>query len=287
MLADPSLSEQLQAAFLLFREAILAGTVAGLVLGWLGVHVLLRRMVFLAATLTQTAGLGVALAFWLGIALGVGLPPVLGALLLSLAAAGLLSLRLDRLGMSREAVMALLWIAAGGLAVLVGDRITQEAHDIAAILLGTAVLVSPADLWVLLGLAVPALATAIALQRRLVFTGLDPDGARVQGLPVRALELLLLGLITVVAAAATKALGALPVFAFSVLPAFAALLLLPSTRGAFALAGALGAASGGLGFLLAFLLDLPVGATQTVLAAVIAGVALAVRGVLTALRPSG
>ena len=281
MPAEIAIGEQFAAAFLLFREAILAAVVAGLVLGWLGVHVVLRRMVFLTATLTQTAGLGVALAFWLGIVLGGAVPPVLGALAASLVVAGLLSLNPERLGVSREAVMALLWLLAGGLAVLVGDCIAQEAHDIDAILLGTAVLVTSTDLAVLLGLALPALGIAIVLQQRLVFTGIDPDGARVQGLPVRALELLLLGLVTIVTAAATKALGALPVFAFSVLPGLASLLVLPSTRGAFVLAGVLGAVAGGGGFLLAFLLDLPVGATQTVLAAALAAVGLVVRGVLT------
>ena len=281
MPAEIAIGEQFAAAFLLFREAILAAVVAGLVLGWLGVHVVLRRMVFLTATLTQTAGLGVALAFWLGIVLGGAVPPVLGALAASLVVAGLLSLNPERLGVSREAVMALLWLLAGGLAVLVGDCIAQEAHDIDAILLGTVVLVTSTDLAVLLGLALPALGIAIVLQQRLVFTGIDPDGARVQGLPVRALELLLLGLVTIVTAAATKALGALPVFAFSVLPGLASLLVLPSTRGAFVLAGVLGAVAGGGGFLLAFLLDLPVGATQTVLAAALAAVGLVVRGVLT------
>ncbi len=274
---EPAVWDQLAAAFLLFREAILAGTVAGGVLGYLGVHVVLRRMVFLAATLSQAAGLGVVLAFWLGIVLGTGVPPVLGALVTSSLVAGLLSVRLDRWWISREAMMALLWLLTAGLAVLVGDRITQEAHDIASILLGSAVLVSPRDLWLVLGFALPALAVAVALRGRLVFSGFDPDGARVQGLPVQGLELLLLGLITAVTAVGTKALGALPVFAFSVLPGLAALLILPRTRGAFVLAAVLGAASGGLGFLLAFLLDTPVGATQAVLAAAFAAVGLGVR----------
>ena len=277
MLDRPDTWQQLAVAVQLFREAILAGAVAGVVLGYLGVHVVLRRMVFLAATLTQAAGLGVALAFWLGIVAGLRVPPTLGALACALCAAGLMSLRLGRLHVSQEALMAVIWLLAGGLAVLVGARITQEAHDIAAILLGTAVMVSPADLAVLLDLGLPALAVALWLRPRLVFSGFDPDGARVQGLAVRWLDLVLLALITVVTAAATRALGALPVFAFSVLPALAALLLTSVTRRVFALAATLGALCGVVGFLLAFVFDLPVGATQTALAGGLVAVGAGVR----------
>ena len=43
------------AAWELFREPALAGAVAGLLLGWVGLYVALRRMVFLSAAMTQTA----------------------------------------------------------------------------------------------------------------------------------------------------------------------------------------------------------------------------------------
>ena len=68
--------------------------------------------------------------------------------------------------------------------------------------------------------------TTILCREGFVFSGFDPDGARVQGLPVRLLELLLVGLITLEVGVTTRALGALPVFGFSVLPGVAALLSL-------------------------------------------------------------
>ena len=59
-----------------------------------------------------------------------------------------------------------------------------------------------------------------------------------------------------------RALGSLPVFAFSVLPATAGLLLANQLRTAVGLAVLFGMASGGLGYLAAFLFSLPVGASQ-------------------------
>ena len=48
----------------IFKDAILAGGLAGALLGFLGVHVVLRRMVFASSAIAQAAALGVALSFW-------------------------------------------------------------------------------------------------------------------------------------------------------------------------------------------------------------------------------
>jgi zinc transport system permease protein len=66
-----------------------------------------------------------------------------------------------------------------------------------------------------------------------------------------------------------RALGALPVFAFSTLPATAALLLGVSLPWTFGLAAAFGLLAGAGGFALAFRFDFPVGASQTVAAALL------------------
>lgn len=253
-------------AWALFRDPVLCAVFAGAVLGWLGVHVVLRRMVFFAATLSQAAGLGVALAFYAGIHVGVHVHPVLGAAVASLITAGLASLRAERLHLSRDALLAFAWLVAGAGAVLVGDRIAQEAHDVAGILFGTAVLVDPTDLALVLAVGGIALAAALVLHRGIVFAGYDPDGARVQGVPVRGLEMGLIILVTLVVSVSTRALGALPVFAFSVLPGVAALLASRRLGPVFPIAAALGALSGGLGYIAAFLWEFPVGASQTAVA---------------------
>ena len=45
----------------LFRDPVLSAAIAGAVLGYLSVYIVLRRMVFVSAAVTQSAGLGVAL----------------------------------------------------------------------------------------------------------------------------------------------------------------------------------------------------------------------------------
>lgn len=250
----------------LYRDPVLAAVLAGAALAALGVFVLLRRAVFVTAALSQAAGLGVALAFYAQIHLNVPVSPVLGAI--TMAALVTMAVGVRRtIRISREAVVGFLFVAASALAVLVGDCISQEAHDIAAILFGTAVLVRPLDLALLAVSTVVSLGGISLLSRALTFTGLDPDGARVQGLPVRAIELGFWALFALQVSLATRALGSLPVFAFAVLPAATGLMLANRVTSALVVAVAAGVLSGGLGYLVAFLGELPVGAAQATTAA--------------------
>lgn len=259
----------------LYRDPVLAGVLAGAALAALGVFVLLRRAVFFTAALSQAAGLGVALAFFCEIHLGFGLPPAFGALGAAAIVTGVLGGRAPR-RVAREAIVGFVFVAASALAVLVGDAIAQEAHDLTAILFGTAVLVRPRDLWLLAAGAVVTSVGLAAFGRALVFTGLDPDGARVQGLPVRAIEIAFWASFALEVSLATRALGSLPVFAFAVLPPAAGLLLANRVQTALAIAVGAGVVSGGAGYLVAFVGELPVGACQAATATALTVLAFAV-----------
>jgi zinc transport system permease protein len=263
----------LEAGWPIYQDPIACGSAAGLVLG-------LRRAVFATAAVSQAAALGVALSFYSAIHLGASPSPAFGALFMSLLCTALLAWPKER-RIARDTVVGITYVTTSALALLVGDRISQEAHDISAILFGSAVVVRPLDLALVVGTGVLTLLALCVVGRGLVFAGFDPDGARVQGLPVRALEVGLWVGVAVMVAVSTRALGSLPVFAFAVLPASGALVLARSVRSAALLAGSCGALAGALGYLVAFFLELPVGASQTAVAAVLA-LFLALAGRLSA-----
>ncbi len=264
----------------IYRDPVVCGVLAGTVLGMLGVFVVLRRAVFVTAAVSQAAGLGVALAFLLEIWLGAHVPPVLGALVVALGVTLLLTLRMQRLRLPSETLVGLVYLAASAGAVLVGDRISQESHDIAGILFGTAVLVRPSDFALVAGVGALVLVIIVVTHRGLLFAGFDPEGARVHGLPVRMLDLLLWILVALEVSVTTRAIGALPVFAFAVLPAMAALALAERVRVALVIAAVLGALAGGLGYLFAFFYEFPVGASQATLATAFLLVALPIARLL-------
>jgi zinc transport system permease protein len=261
----------------LFRAPLLCGLVAGAVLGFLGVFVVLRRMVFVSAGVTQSAGLGVALTFYLDIHLSMHVDPLFGAAALALLATLALSMDASVLRVPRETLLGLVFALSGGGAVLLGDRISQEAHDIESILFGSAVLVRPFDLIMVLVAGGLVLGVNLWWLRGLVFASFDPDAARVQGLPVRLLDRTLFVCIGVMVGVSARALGSLPVFGFSVLPAATALLLGLRLPWALALATLLGALAGVAGYLFAFFYQFPVGGSQTVVAASFVVIAIVIR----------
>jgi zinc transport system permease protein len=285
-MVEPSKWEQFQASFDLFRDPILCALIAGGVLGFLSVYVVLRRMVFVSAAVTHSAGLGVALAFFAQIHLGLHIDPMVGATALSVVATLLLMLDPARLKLTRESMLGLAFAFAGGAAVLVGDRIAQEAHDIQGILFGTAVLVTPENLYTVAGVGGAILFLQLWWYRGFTFVSFDRVGATVQGLPVRMLDAVLMMSVGVMVGVSARALGSLPVFAFSTLSAIAALVLDLRLRWTFLLATIAGCISGVGGYLFAYFYDFPVGGSQTVLASVLVLVAALIRAVLDLLDPT-
>ncbi|MSQ81792.1 MAG: metal ABC transporter permease [Myxococcales bacterium] len=275
-LEQPPTLQDFFASWDLFADPALAGALAGAVLGALGVYVVVRRMVFLSAALAQAAGFGVAAAWFAQIHLGVpaawatptvgaGLSSTLAAVLMTGGDAGLKGRRDGWLG-------GVYLIGAAGTLAL-GTRIVQEVQDIETILFGSAVAVSPEDLRSLAWMVgIIGVIHVIGL-RGFVQVAVDENGARVRGLPVRLLGLLLMGSLALSVSLGTRILGALPVFALTVLPPLAALRLAPNVGYAVLLATLIGASAGFLGYISAFLWKLPVGAAQTLCAAVLLAIA--------------
>ena len=247
----------------LYRDAVVAGALAAFALALVGVFIVLRRAVFVAATVGQAAGLGVVVAFYAAIHWGLALPPSLGALVFAALAASVVGRLGSVRGLSRDAGLGLGFLVTSAAALALGDRITQEAHEVSSILFGSAVVVSSSDVVLLAALSMLVLLAVMASWRGLAFVGFDPEGARVQQLPVRWLTFGFWLVVALTLALCTRVLGALPVFAFSVLPPLAAIVCTRSLKATLACASVIGAFCAALGYAAAYFLALPVGALQT------------------------
>jgi zinc transport system permease protein len=263
-------------AWELFEHAALTGTIAGALLGFLGVYVVLRRLVFLTAAISQAAGFGVAAAFYAQIALGVSpviASPTIGASLLTMIAVLPIALERGWARGRRDSVLGFGFLVGAAGTLALGTRIVEEVHDIDAILFGSAVAVLPEHFTFVAVLAAVLFALHLWWARGFISVSFDPAGSRVRGLPVRTLDLILFATLALAVSASTRVLGALPTFAFSVLPAMAAVRVVPNVFGGLLFAGLLGAVSGFLGYLGAYLYELPVGASQTLVAAILVAAA--------------
>ncbi|MEZ4472681.1 MAG: metal ABC transporter permease [bacterium] len=244
----------------LFREPALAGAVAGALLGLLGVYVVLRRVVFLSAAISQAAGLGVALSFYASLHLGLAVSPLVGAAALT----GLAVLPFVGAGTDgqHDRLLGVIWLVGAAGTLAVGTRIVAEVSDIQDILFGTAVAVAPDDFARLWQVALAIGVLHLWWWRGFAAASFSRDAARVRGLPVRLLDVALFATLALAVSLTTRTLGALPAFAFSVLPAAAALAVARSVPQALVLAAALGALIGFGGYLVSFRYSLPVGPAQ-------------------------
>jgi len=263
--------------FLAAREIwevpLAASVVAGALLGFLGVYVVLRRTVFVSAALTQLSTLGLVATLLVeervhiesehaGEQLAVAMVfSVVGALVLG-------AFRARR--RPAEASVGATWVAASALVVLGSSQLVHAAHDLGGMVFGNAVAVAASELAMLAVVAALCTAVHAAFAKELAFTSFDPETARALGMRVPLWDAVLFLTVGVAIPPAARALGALPVFAFLTLPAAGALLLRVGFRPAFALAGAFGVLAASGGYVLSWLWELPTGATMVALAAALA-----------------
>lgn len=264
----------------LFREPVLAGAIAGALLGMLGVYVVLRRVVFLSAAISQAAGLGVALALYGKLHLGlvgwmasptIGAAVVTGIAVLPFVGVGT--------GAKRDSLLGVIWLLGAGGTLVVATRIASELSDIQDLLFGTAVAVVPEDFTLLWQAALGIALLHIWWQRGFAAASFARDSARVRQVPTRLLDAVLFASIALAISICTRILGALPTFAFTILPALAALAIARHLRMALMLATVIGAAMGFGGYLLSFRYSLPVGAAQTLVGVALVGVCYLPAGV--------
>ena len=261
----------------LWQEPMLAAVVGAALLGYLGFFVVLRRIAFMSAALSQVSGLGVATAFWVGSFASITphdatpfyLAPGFFALGFACVGAVAMSWPARSKRVTPESLVALAYLAASAMVIVVlaSPRIAQEAHEVGDLLFGNAVVVKHEFLVELCVAAVLTFGLHAVFFKDFLFCSFDPETARSLGYPVNKLDLALQLSLAVCVAVSTRALGALPVFAFLVLPAGAALLFSEKLRVVVVLSVLIAVFSAATGYYLSWTLSLPTGPVMVALSA--------------------
>ena len=203
------------------RNAFLAGTFVALACGLVGYFVVLRAQVFAGDALSHVAFTGALAAAAAGIDPRVGLFAITIVVALGMGAAG------DR-ARADDAVIGsfFAWILGlGALFLSIYSTSSSSGGNGAAavrVLFGSILGLSPgaARLAALLG-ALAALAL-LAMARPLLFSSVDAEVAEARGVRVRLIGLAFLGVLGLVAAEASQAVGALLLLGLLSAPAGAA-----------------------------------------------------------------
>lgn len=266
----PEMSQEFLQNWKLWQEPLLAGMIGGLGIALLGVYILLNRVVFLSLAIAQGSGLGIYFVFWVGSFWAWHVDESLwvfsGGLFFAMLAAALFALLRRRESFSESSLLGLIYVISSGAMILLGDRITQASHDIEHLLFGSVVAVHPKDLYFTIAITGLILVSHIFFRRQFLYASADPTFLKSRGMNTSFCLLLLYALFTLGITSGLKIMGALPIFAMIVMPAFIAIKRARSIQETFIIAMWMGAFIPVLGYYYSYLFAFPTGACLILIA---------------------
>ena len=263
-------------SWVLWRDIVAVAVIAAGLCSFVGVYIVLRRVVFVSAAMSQMSGVGVATAFFLCSVVRVDphqaplwLHPLWYATGFAGLGAILFSLNLGHRRLAAETVVGLGYLIAAGSVILIlnSPRVTQEAHEVNDLLYGNAVVATHEQLKIMGASALGVGLVHALFGKEFRFTVFDAEMARTLGLRTGWWSLLLFLTFAVAISVSTRAIGALPVFAFMVIPPAVGLLLADRMWSVFLVSVSVAVASAFLGYWASFRWSLPTGASMVVASA--------------------
>jgi zinc transport system permease protein len=253
-------------------RALVGVVLTGLIAPAIGTYLVQRRLSLVGDGLGHVALTGV------GVGLLLDREPVLTAVVVAALGAVAVELVRERGRTSGDVALAILFYGgiSGGV-VLVSVSDSASSRSLVSYLFGSPLTTSAGDLVVIAVLAAAVLAVALLLRPWLFAICHDEEYARVSGLPVRALNLVLAVTAAVTVTAAMRTVGLLLVSALMVVPVATAQRLSSGFTATMTGAMLAGVAAGAGGLWVSWQADSAPGAT-IVLVAIAGFVAVAVGG---------
>jgi zinc transport system permease protein len=266
-------------AYDFMQRALIAAVLVGAAAPAIGTFLVQRRLALMGDGIGHIALTGVALGFLLGTA------PVLTAIVVSILGAVTIELIRERGRATGDVALALLFYGgiAGGV-LLIGLSPNGSSATLVSYLFGSLSSVRPIDLVVIAGLSITVIGVAVVFGRELFAVCSDQEVARVSGLPVRFLNILVAVTAAVTVSVAMRVVGLLLVSALMVVPVAAAQQVTRGFRTTMTAAMVIGVCAAAAGFVVSAEVDTAPGATIVILALAVF-VALAVGSAVWRVRP--
>ncbi|MHB1455282.1 MAG: metal ABC transporter permease [Armatimonadota bacterium] len=201
------------------QTALFASLVVGVVCAFLGVYVVLRRVVFVGAALAQVSSAGV------GLAILTGMNPAILSITLTLGGVAAFSIKSNDRRTTQESYIGIGYAVASALAVLFVAKSAQGEGHMLDVLSGNILTVTMPQVWWMAGAGSIVIILHTLLNKQFLFSAFDRETAQASGVKSSWWDLFFFLLLGVIISLGIKLAGTLLVFAFLVLPAVTALLL--------------------------------------------------------------
>jgi len=254
-------------AYPFMRYALLAGVLASVACGIVGTYVVVRRITYIAGSISHSVLGGIGAALYLQKALGWRfVNPLHGALLAALAAALLIGLVSLRARQREDTVIGAVWAVGMATGLLFISQTPGYAENLMSFLFGNILMVSVDELWLILILDAIVISTTLLLHSRLQAVCFDEEFARVRGMNVEFYYLLLLCLTALTVVILVSVVGVIMVIALLTLPVAVAEHFSKNLRSMMLLSVVFSILFTTAGLAISYSPNLPAGATIIVLA---------------------
>jgi len=261
LLADPL-------AFRFMQYGLVAALLVGVLCAVMGTFVVLKGLAFIGDAVSHATFPGLVIAYLLGAPLYIG--GAIAAVLVSVAIGAV-----SRRGRLRfDTSVGVLFAGSFAFGILLFSTIKNYVADLIGYLIGNVLGIGIGDLIQLAILGAIVLAIVLLLRKELLFATFDPLGAAASGLPVAALEYLLLALLGVTIVVSIQAVGIIMVVAMLVTPAATAQLIVVRFGQMMVVASMLAAAAAVMGLYASFYLNVASGASIVLVETLFFGIAL-------------
>ncbi|MFI6087066.1 metal ABC transporter permease [Streptomyces sp. Je 1-332] len=243
------------------QRALIAAVLVGITAPAIGIYLVQRRQALMGDGIGHIAMTGVGLGFLLNSS------PVWMATLI--AVVGAVTMELIRAYGKTRGDIALAMLFYGGMAggvLLINLSDTGSNANLSSYLFGSLSTVSDSDVTAICLLAAFVVLVTVGLRKQLFAVSQDEEFARVTGLPVRALNLLIAVTAAVTVTVAMRVVGLLLVSALMVVPVAAAQQITRSFKVTFVLSVVIGTAVTLSGTVTSYYQDVPPGATIVLMA---------------------
>ena len=237
------------------QRALLASVFVALACAILGVFLVLRRDAMIGHGLAHVTFAGVAIGLFLNIL------PLIAALGMAIGAALIIFHLKEKAGIYSDTALAILSSTGFAIGILLVTLSQDFTVDLFAYLFGEILAIETYEVWLSIGLAVVVIIIVIANYREFMYMTFDRESAKVSGIKVNQLDILLTVLTAITVVLGMKLVGILLVSALIVIPAAAGLQLAANFRLSMVVSSMVALISVILGLFLSFYFDFPAGGT--------------------------
>ena len=242
-------------AFSFMQRGLIGTVLVGVACAVMGTFVVLKGLAFIGDALSHAAFPGLVIAYL------IGAPLYLGGAVAAVATALAIGLVSRRTRLRFDTSVGVLFAGMFAFGVILFSTIKSYVADLLAYLIGNVLSIGVGDLIQVAVLGIGVVVIVLAIRKELLFATFDPAGAAASGLPVAALEYLLLALLGVTIVVSVQAVGIIMVVAMLVTPAATAQLIVVRFGAMMALGSVLAAISAVVGLYISFYLNLASGAS--------------------------